>query len=258
MDISICAAVSAKARKLAYEKKCLLLSYGTSCFLQTLDEEPAPLETREEELRKERIAQAQEKRQLLLQEIAFKQSCLKHDHTYSSTGDNFSPTEECKEIDCKSQVLLNNLYIHHVSIDSSSILELKATTRGQSKSEKWLYERKLSITASVMKEVCHQRPTTSCDAFVKRKLSLSPVSVPAIEYRRKNEQLAISSYLNYQKASGKILQVQSCGLFVDHRNPWLAASPDAIITDLSDVGNPRGCLEVKCPYVCESRSIAAK
>ena len=83
LEVDICADTSAKARKLAYEKKCMLLSYGMSCFLQILDEEPAPFESRQEELRKERITWAQEKQQLFLQQFAFKQSCLKHDHSYS-------------------------------------------------------------------------------------------------------------------------------------------------------------------------------
>ena len=43
LEINICAATSAKARKLAQEKRYMLLSYGTLCFLQILDEEPAPL-----------------------------------------------------------------------------------------------------------------------------------------------------------------------------------------------------------------------
>ena len=36
---------------------------------------------------------------------------------------------------------------------------------------------------------------------------------------------------------------------------WLAASPDAIITDLSKANHSKGCLEVKCPYVCERRTV---
>ena len=168
----------------------MLLSYGTSCFLQNLDEEPAPLgiESRQEELRKERIARAQEKWQLFLQQLAFKHSCLQHDHTYSCTSDMFSPSEQCRENKYKSQVLLNDLYNHHVNINSSGIIELEATTRGQSKSKKWICERKLCITASVMKEVCHHHPNTSCDSFIKKKLLSNPVRVPAIEYGRKNEQ----------------------------------------------------------------------
>ena len=100
-----------------------------------------------------------------------------------------------------------------------------------------------------MKEVCHHRPNTSCESFIKRKLSSNPVS--ATEYERKNEQVAIFSYLNYPKSNGRIIQVKSCGLFVDQIKSWLAASPDAIVTDFSDVGNLKGCLELKCPDVCE-------
>jgi len=48
-------ATTEKARKVANEKKCMLSGYGTSCFLQILDEEPAPSENKQEELRKLRI-----------------------------------------------------------------------------------------------------------------------------------------------------------------------------------------------------------
>ena len=34
----------------------MITNYGTSCFLQILDEEPAPQLSRKEELRKERLA----------------------------------------------------------------------------------------------------------------------------------------------------------------------------------------------------------
>ena len=33
--------------------------------------------------------------------------------------------------------------------------------------------------------------------------------------------------------------------------PWLAASPDAIL----ELSEDNGCLEVKCPYLCASKSI---
>ena len=51
------------------------------------------------------------------------------------------------------------------------------------------------------------------------------------------------------------MQVESCGLFVDHSKPWLAASSDGIVTDLSELHNTKGILEVKCPYVCERQTI---
>ena len=45
------------------------------------------------------------------------------------------------------------------------------------------------------------------------------------------------------------------GVFVDGSKPWLAASPDAIVCDFSELIHKRGCLEVKCPYVCETQTI---
>jgi len=33
---------------------------------------------------------------------------------------------------------------------------------------------------------------------------------------------------------------------------WLAATPDSIV----EVGETKGCLEVKCPYVCKTKEIA--
>ena len=38
---------------------------------------------------------------------------------------------------------------------------------------------------------------------------------------------------------------------MDSSEPWLAASPDAIVTDLTLGVQDRGCLGVKCPLTCE-------
>ena len=51
--------------------------------------------------------------------------------------------------------------------------------------------------------------------------------------------------------------MESCGLFVSSSEPWLAASPDRIVTDpLQSTNQCRGCLEVKCPILCKQKSIA--
>ena len=41
-DFAVCTATTETARKQAVEKKSMISSYGTSCFLQILDEEPTP------------------------------------------------------------------------------------------------------------------------------------------------------------------------------------------------------------------------
>ena len=165
------------------------------------------------------------------------------------------PTKQQSENEYKFHVLLDNLYRNHVKIDPSTIHELEVLTRDQSKSEKWLHAPQLNITASVMKEVCHHGASTNCDNFIWKKLSTSPINVPAVNYRNKNEQAAIAGYMNHQKRSGKIIQVEICGIFVHCENCWLAGSPDAIVHDFTGVNHQKGCLEVKCPYVCARRSI---
>ena len=235
----------------------MLTSYGTSCFVQILDDELAPLENQKEEMWKERIARADMQKKQLMQHLVALQSSVLHDHDYICKADDPLPNQQ-EEIVNESNVqqkLIDDLYTHHIHISATRINELETSTRGQHESEKWHNERKLRITASIMKEVCHHRPTTSCVAFVKRKLSCKSINTPAICYGRKHKKVAIGSYVKHQNMNGKVVSVESCGLFVDHSMPWLAASPDAIISDFSEPIHKRGCLEVKCPYVCETQTI---
>ena len=254
-DFAICTATTEKARKQALENKSMMTSYGTSCFLQILDEEPAPQPNRKEELRKQRLARANEKKQLFLQQLAVQQASIQKDHDYGLKSCDTIPAKQCPKSEIVIQKRANELYSHHVCLSPSSISEIEESTRGQHESEKWYHERRLRVTASVMKEICHQRPSTSCTTFIKKKLSSTSINVPAISYGRKNENKAISSYADYHRSKGKFVQIESYGLYVDKSTPWLAASPDGIVNDLSEESHSKGCLEVKCPYVCEKRTV---
>jgi len=177
------------------------------------------------------------------------QSSVIHDHDYTCNADPFPNQEEnYKELNVQ-QRLIHDLYAYHLHVNATRISGLEASTRGQHESEEWYSERKLRITASIMKEVCHHRPTTSCESFVKQKLSRKPINTPAICYGRKHENAAISSYVKHQNMNGKVVNVESWGLFVDSSKPWLAATPDAIVCDFSELMHKRGC------YVCETRTI---
>lgn len=56
------------------------------------------------------------------------------------------------------------------------------------------------------------------------------------------------------RALGRDVTVQECGLFIDAKRPWLAASPDGIVTD-KRTGQRLLCLEVKCPYKHRQRTV---
>ena len=78
---------------------------------------------------------------------------MNHDHTYTSKS-NDETVFECQESNYSpaTSQLVCQLY---VILNSKGAVELELKTREQALSELWHSERKLRITASVMKEVCH-------------------------------------------------------------------------------------------------------
>ena len=62
--------------------------------------------------------------------------------------------------------LVNELYQSHVALNFDNVKSLEADTKAKSDSELWYNARKLRITSSIMKEVCHRKNTASCEAFI--------------------------------------------------------------------------------------------
>jgi len=62
----------------------------------------------------------------------------------------------------------------------------------------------------------------------KRKMHPRPHNTAAIQYGKAHEKDAISSYLDYHRSRGIAIEMRKC---VDVSLPWLAASPDRIVTD---------------------------
>lgn len=238
-------------KKKAYQRKCMIKKYGTSCFLQLLDGEAAPAENRLEQLKKERLALAAVKKQKFLDDLSAKLLHLNSDHCYCTSNDMLGDSKDEEKAVQTPKHLVNQLYFCHVCLDSESITELEQRTYQQHRSEVWHTERKLRITASIMKEVCHHKETTSCHTFIQRKLMPKHIDTKAIHYGRYNEEFAIKAYVSYQHQHGISVKVNSCGLYIDSSEPWLAASPNGIVIDMTLSSPNRGCLEVKCPLVYE-------
>ena len=94
---------------------------------------------------------------------------------------------------------------------------------------------------------CVVRRTPHC--LVLRILEQKQFSSAATEWGVKHEPVAIQQYIDYQRARGNNhLVVSPCGFFVSESHPYLGASPDGAIYNPSDVQQPFGFLEVKCPY----------
>jgi len=194
----------------------------------------------------------------LLSSLGAKLSHVKYDHTYCSDSKDgrdhgvYDINSDCTD----TMHLIRHLYEVKVVISSSEAANLEIETRDQASSELWHNERKLRITASMMKEVCYRKVTTSCTAFVQKKINPKVLCTPAVCYGRLHEKDAVSAYIEYQSSyCGVAIAVRACGLVVDKTLPWLAASPDRIVYDPSEKDNQQGCLEVKCPFSCKKRTV---
>jgi len=254
---AVSAAQTSSQKRKANQNKLLIETYGTSCYLQLLDDEPAPPETHLDEIRKERLSRANAQKKKLLSELGAKLSHVKHDHTYASVR-NVGRKDVCDDMNSHCTATLNlvhQVYEAKVVINSNEATKLEIETRKQASSELWRNERKLRITASVMREVCHRKASTSCTAFVQKKINPKVLCTPAVCYGREHENDAISSYIKYQRSRGVVVEVHKCGLVVDKTLSWLAASPDGIVFDPSEKDNKLGCLEVKCPFSCEKKTV---
>ena len=107
--------------------------------------------------------------------------------------------------------------------------------------------RKYRITASFFGLIRQRLPTTP-HSLVLRMLGTSSFTSAATEWGKKNEQIAIDEYVQYQHAAGhNDLFVCSSGFVGCEDYPFLGASPDAAMYDPT-FPEPFGLAEVKCPY----------
>ena len=90
-NFAVSTASTEREREQALAKVSMMSSYGTSCFLQILDDDPAPLDDRKDEMRKERIARAEMKKKLFMQQFSANQTSVKHDYNYAAARDSSTP-----------------------------------------------------------------------------------------------------------------------------------------------------------------------
>ena len=106
-------------------------------------------------------------------------------------------------------------------------------------------------------------------AVIKRKKSIHPKSLLEKiqdQHRHSNppapckwgldqEENVIKAYYSLKKQEGKTVSVCSkCGFVVNPTSPWLGASPDFLVSDVTEV-NDLGIGEVKCPYAKRDMTI---
>ncbi|XP_065088331.1 uncharacterized protein LOC135709533 [Ochlerotatus camptorhynchus] len=131
-------------------------------------------------------------------------------------------------------------------VDEALVINMEELTRGQNTSPKWFEARKSRLTASRIKDVITAMQTaskksTACSVIPARfnfkRATLQ--NIPAIAWGTKHEDIAFKGFINHRYNSKTF---RKCGIYIDTRRHYLAASPDAI----SECGNE--IVEIKCPY----------
>ena len=89
-----------------------------------------------------------------------------------------------------------------------------------------------------------------------RIIQLRNIKSAALEWGVQHETIAIAEYMKYQHQNGHDgLVVARSGFLVSHSHPFLGSSPDGAVYDRTELTQPYGFLEVKCPYSCRSISL---
>ena len=143
---------------------------------------------------------------------------MKHDNTHASVSDDEKEAaiDDMNNGSCPAILhLIQQLYKGKVVLNSREAAELEVETREQASTELWHSERKLWITASVMKEVRHRKASTTCTAFVQKKINSKILHTPAVCHGREHENDAVSAYVEYQRnCHGVRVKVRKCGQVV--------------------------------------------
>ncbi|XP_040071585.2 uncharacterized protein LOC115330270 [Ixodes scapularis] len=138
------------------------------------------------------------------------------------------------------------LLLEKITLTPLEAQDLEKNSRRQRDSATWLQARQYRLTASNFGTV-HRHGEWTEKGLANLTSTKDLSRVPAIRYGIVNEPKALQRYEDVLKSRGRDVHLSSAGLFVDPDQPWLGATPDAIVYDATEQP-PWGCVEVKCLY----------
>ncbi|CAN7951857.1 unnamed protein product [Ixodes pacificus] len=173
------------------------------------------------------------------------------------------PERPAKRKETPSQLPLGGIYqnmdlkaAQEVRLTAAHCTEIEKATRGQSKSLRWKQERKGRITASVLGRVATCQ--SGADGLVAEVMGyIKAPRVSNLGWGSEKESEAKRAFIEKESLKHTIclypiLQLNECGLFVVGSLPFLAASPDAIV---SRACCEKAVLEVKCAASMKGASL---
>ena len=124
-----------------------------------------------------------------------------------------------------------------------NITAIEERTRGQAKNIAWKLKRTKRLTSSMLGRICKATDRTDKIILAKSFTLLHDVKATPLEHGKKHESVAINKYI---EDTGN--NVKQCGLFVSIDFPYLASSPDGLLSQ-DDI------IEVRCPFVSRDKPI---
>ena len=136
-----------------------------------------------------------------------------------------------------------------VTVKEAALIEEE--TRQQSQCARWFDQRRLRVTATMCKDIACRR-TADMQPLVQRKMRQTTFSNEATRYGLEHEEEALEEYTTFMQESGSQCAVQASGLIISVDHPYIACSPDGIVTTSAG----KGLVEVKCPFRCRQTDIS--
>ena len=123
-------------------------------------------------------------------------------------------------------------------------IKIEELTRGQSGNRAWEEEREWRLTASKFGAICKATQRRNMLTLATSILHPPKLKSDAIVHGQAQEENAAKKFT---EVTG--LDVKKCGLFIDEKYSYLAASPDGIVGE-------EALLEVKCPFTQRNSKIS--
>ena len=134
-----------------------------------------------------------------------------------------------------------------VGVSKDNAYDICINTLQQANCTSWYLQKSKRITASIFGKVINRRktlfPTTLVKLILQKSMNKGRNTPAPLKWGLENESVAIGEYLKQKYLLPTA--IESCGLVVNPKYPWLGCSPDGIVVEN---GSPAGCIEVKCPY----------
>lgn len=131
--------------------------------------------------------------------------------------------------------------------DNVTIKHIEEETRGQSDNPSWFAHRRGRITASLIPSVISFRYTDDDENYLSKQIlgNSARISSAALDFGKTHEPIARQLYVNDYVKTHKGVNIIQAGLFIDHENSFLGASPDGVVS-CKCCGE--GLLEIKCSF----------